>query len=182
MSLQDHPSRLSSALVPFSVCQSKPARCRRQPAFEIIPLQRLMRSCGFSATPVRRRLSSFAPATVERKNRSCVTGLFLGGVPLSVPCSLDLVDFIARFCGKPISRQRSWDLSDPSQLCSCMTGERVGRPDRSNPACRFMNVRPGVFYAGDRSPNLFFCGEPIDQGTFISTSGICTDPARKRTR
>jgi len=45
----------------------------------------------FSATPLRRRLTSFAPATVDR-NQSCVTGLILGGVPLSVPDGFGLVD------------------------------------------------------------------------------------------
>jgi hypothetical protein len=40
-------SRLSSAFVPFSVFQLKPAFIRRQPAFGTIPLQRLLRSCGF---------------------------------------------------------------------------------------------------------------------------------------
>jgi len=42
-----------------------------------------------------------------------------------------------------------------------------------------MNVRPDVFFAGDRSPNLPLLESvrPIDQGTFISTSGIGTYPA-----
>jgi hypothetical protein len=138
-----------------------------------------MRSCGF------RRHSSSSAAELVRAGRP-----WNGKTDHASPASFS-VAFRYRFrvasiwstsraSMKPTGRQRSWDLFDPSQLCSCMTGERFGRPDHSNPACRFMNVRPGVFYAGDRSPNLFFCCEPIDQGTFIPTSGICTYPARKR--
>jgi hypothetical protein len=33
------------------------------------------------ATPLRRRLTSFTPTTVDQ-SQSCVTGLILGGVPL----------------------------------------------------------------------------------------------------
>jgi hypothetical protein len=51
-----------------------------------------LRSCGFGHHSSSSAADVFAPATVERKNRSCVTGLFLGGVPLSVPYSLDLVN------------------------------------------------------------------------------------------
>lgn len=48
----------------------------------IIPLRRSIVLAVLSATPLCRRLTSVAPATVDR-NRSCVTGLFLGNVPLS---------------------------------------------------------------------------------------------------
>jgi hypothetical protein len=47
-----------------------------------------------------------------------------------------------------------------------------------------MNVRPGVFFCGGsiaKSASVFSLGS-IDQGTFISTSGICLYPVRKRTR
>jgi hypothetical protein len=57
-----------------------------------------------------------------------------------------------------------------------------GCPGGSNPACRFMNVRPDVFYAGGSIANLVYSLQSIDQGTFIPTSGIGIYPVRKRTR
>jgi hypothetical protein len=76
---------------PSTSANRRPASCARRPALSLIPLQRLLRSCGFG------RHSSSSAAELCRagdrgtERRSCVTGLFLGGVPLSVPCGLDLV-------------------------------------------------------------------------------------------
>jgi hypothetical protein len=70
----------------LSLCEgSQPSRPHPASAFGCAP-------AVFGATPLRRRLTSFAPATVDR-TRSCASGLFLGGVPLSVPYGLDLVDW-----------------------------------------------------------------------------------------
>jgi hypothetical protein len=61
-------------------------------SLRFIPLQRFTRvPAVLGATPLRKRLTSFALATVDR-NQSCVTGLILGGVPLLVPYSFGLVD------------------------------------------------------------------------------------------
>jgi len=83
-------SRLSSVFFPFSVIQPSPRSFRRQPAFESSRFSVGFRSCGVGATPLRRWLTSFASATVDRGIRSCVTGLILGGVPLSAPYGFGL--------------------------------------------------------------------------------------------
>jgi hypothetical protein len=84
------------------------------------------------------------------------------------------------FQGRP-NRQRSWDCLT---LRSFIPAPQVnpGCPGGSNPACRFMNVRPDVFYAGGSIANLVYSLQSIDQGTFIPTSGIGIYPVRKRTR
>jgi len=148
------PSRLSSAFIPFSVCQSgtlfvEGSRPSNHPAsaFGCAP-------AVFGTTPLRRRLTS-------SRRRPWNGKPIMRHRPLSrwrsaIGSVVAPIWSIERASMKPSDRQRSWDSFDPSQLCSCMTGELFGRPDRSHPACRFMNVRPGVFYAGDRSPNLFY--------------------------
>jgi hypothetical protein len=93
-------SRLSSVLVPFSVYPTEPATVSegsRPPGHPAATFcDAFLRF--FSATPLRKRLTSFAPATVDR-NQSCVTGLILGGVPLSAPYGFGLVDSVRlAFC------------------------------------------------------------------------------------
>jgi hypothetical protein len=85
--------------------------------------------------------------TVDRGNRSCVTGLFLGGVPLSAPYGFGLADPPTPFLeAKTIGNAPGICLT----LRSFVPAYRgiAGRPDNSNPACRSMNVRPGVFLRG----------------------------------
>jgi len=154
MPLQDQSE---SPLFGFHSLQRLPighALCRRQPAFESSRFSVWLRSCGFWHHSSSSAADVFAPATVERKTDHASPASF--SVAFRYRFRIAPIWSIARASMKPSDRQRSWDSFDPSQLCSCMTGERFGRPDHSNPACRFMNVRPGVFYAGDRSPNLFY--------------------------
>jgi hypothetical protein len=85
-------SRLSSAFFPFSVFQPSPQSFWRRPAFRSSRFSVCLRSCGVG------RHSSSPAADVVRAcdrgwgHRSCVTGLFLGGVPLSAPHSFGLTD------------------------------------------------------------------------------------------
>jgi hypothetical protein len=92
MPLQDQASASLRFLFPSASANRSSLLVKGSQPFHLIPLQRLDAPAVLGTTPLRRRLTSFAPATVERKIRSCVTGLFLGGVPLSVPSGFDLVD------------------------------------------------------------------------------------------
>jgi len=127
--------------IPTEPASSPEAASRR-----IIPLQRFGSvPAVFSATPLRKRLTSFTLATVDQF-RSCVTGLFLGGVPLSAFDGFGLVDpFLSRI-------DNALGISiNPSQLYSCVHRVKPGHPRASDPACRSMNVRPDLFLSGDQS-------------------------------
>ena len=83
-----------SPLVGFDSLQrypTEPAFVPKAAGLRVIPLQRFYVPAVLGATPLCKRLTSFALATVDR-NRSCVTGLILGGVPLSIPSGVGLVD------------------------------------------------------------------------------------------
>lgn len=98
--------------------------CRRRPAFGFIPLQRFCCALAvLGATPLRRRLTSFAPATVDGGFRSCVTGLFLGDVPLSAPDGFGLADSLNASVKEANGSTTLLGFVDPSQLYSCRTGE-----------------------------------------------------------
>ena len=152
MPLQDQPE---SPLFGFRSLQRLPIETRslsKAASLRIIPLQRFDALLRFWRHSSSSAADVFAPATVERKTDHASPASF--SVAFRYRFRVASIWSTSRASMKPTNRQRSWDLFDPSQLCSCMTGERIGCPDHSNPACRFMNVRPGVFYAGDRSPNL----------------------------
>ena len=141
-----NPSRLSSAFVPFSVFQSgslfvEGGRPSNHPAsaFGCAP-------AVLGTTPLRRRLTSSRRRPWNGKTDHASPASF--SVAFRYRFRIASIWSTRRASMKPTGRQRSWDLFDPSQLCSCMTGERFGRPDHSNPACRFMNVRPAYFVRG----------------------------------
>jgi hypothetical protein len=185
MPLQDQASASLRLSFPFSVfqlklaCLSKAASLGHHPAsaFFIAP-------AVFGATPLRRRLSSFAPATVDQI-RSCVPGLFLGDVPLSDPHGFNLASR-SRASVKEADRPTTLlGFSGPFAALFLPDQGSRGRPTGSNPACSLDERPPRRFFAGDRSPQsssgLFF-SRPIDQGTFVPASGIDFCPAGKRTR
>lgn len=76
-SLQDKASRLSSAFFPFSVFQPSPQFFRKAAGLRNIPLQRLMRSCGFG------RHSSSPAADVIRAWRPWIGASIMRHRPLS---------------------------------------------------------------------------------------------------
>jgi hypothetical protein len=119
---------------PFSVIQPSPrifGGCRppNTSRFDVRSVPAVL-----GATPLRQRLTSFALTTVDR-NRSCVTGLFLGGVPLSIPHGIGLVGPVGgSSCeGRCLRvRQRSWDFKPFAALILSYRA-KTGSPRSSVP-------------------------------------------------
>jgi hypothetical protein len=173
-------SRLSSVFFSLQRYPIEPAHLFQwRPATGSIPLQRLMRSCGFSAsTPLRRRLTSFAPATVVRDSllrhrplsrwRSAIGPAWLRSGRFHRIASVNEVDG---------DRQRSWDFLNPSQLCSCASQGSQWSSHLLEPRLPFHERPPRrIFFAGDRSPNshpVYFT-KSIDPGRSFRLPGFAS--------
>jgi hypothetical protein len=112
------PERLSSAFFPFSVSQpspqlfsegGEPSNISRCSVFALA-------FAVLGATPVRRRLTSFAPATVDRGFDHAPPASFIGGVPLSSPHGFGLAGPGFGALHAPRQPATLMGFSDPSQL------------------------------------------------------------------
>jgi hypothetical protein len=122
----------------------------RRPAFETHPASALGRSCGFG-----RHSSSPAADVIHAGDRGSEP--IMRHRPHSRWRSAIGLRW-SRLVDRPRAFFKAGRIDNAPgivlTLRSFIPAPQVnpGCPGGSNPACRFMNVRPDVFYAGDRSP------------------------------
>lgn len=132
-------------------CQTHPAS-----AFDYAP-------AVLGATPLRRRLTSFAPATVDR-SQSCITGLFLGDVPLLArrwPRSRRPPRVM--FQGRPADNAHGIQQTLRSFVPALQGNHRSSR-----------QFEPRVSF-DERPPRRFLCGGSIAKSVFRSNADRSRD-------
>jgi len=85
------------------------------------------------------------------RNQSCVTGLILGGVPLSAPYDFGLVDpsVLPSVNEGPGHRQRSWDFCEPFAVLILQSQGEAGSSPRFKPRLPFDERPPrSIFFGG----------------------------------
>jgi len=173
-----------SPLIGFGSLQRNPT----EPAFfseaaglRIIPLQRFADvPAVLGATPLRQRLTSFALATVDR-TRSCVTGLILGGVPLSAPYDFGLVDSPVLFSvnegpGRSTTLMGFWK---PFAALILQSQGEAGSSPHFKPRVPFDERPPRPFFSGGSVAQIHLnCSfkRPTDQGRSFRLPGFALCP------